>query len=268
MLRQQAAYGDSRPSRSLADYGAGRRPHRRVRGHRRNRPRRALRPVRGRTRRLQLDHREGSRRPLRRGVRRVPARGRAARVVRDRAEAQDRTTDRRAFPRHPPGIWLPRVSRPQREAEALRAARCRGRRHLAHGVVRDAPGCKCQRALSRPSRRALLLRGSGGLRPGRGLRGAEGHAPRRGRAVAPPEPSYEPGSALPGSPPGAGSRGYAKVAKAPGRRSFFWYADDAEEGRRSRRDPQRQRPPGASPPVLSRCGAIASRRRRRGPRAA
>ena len=85
-LRQQTAHGDSRPNRSLADYVAPeRRLHRRVRGHRRHRPRRARRPVRGRARRLQLDHGEGARRPPRRGVRRVPARGRAARVVRDRA---------------------------------------------------------------------------------------------------------------------------------------------------------------------------------------
>ena len=75
-LRQQSAYGDSRPE-PLASPTTSRRdgrPHRRVRGHRRHRPRRARRPVRGRARRLPLDHGEGARRPPRRGVRRVPAR--------------------------------------------------------------------------------------------------------------------------------------------------------------------------------------------------
>ena len=48
LLRQQSDYGDSRPNRSLADYVApDRRPSRRLRSHRRDRRRRALRPVCG-----------------------------------------------------------------------------------------------------------------------------------------------------------------------------------------------------------------------------
>ena len=86
-------YGDSRPNRSLADYVApGRRPPRRVRRHRRHRRRRARRPLRGRARRLPLDHGQGARRPARRGVRRVAARGRAGASGTSRTSSSARTT--------------------------------------------------------------------------------------------------------------------------------------------------------------------------------
>ena len=94
MLRQQSAYGDSRPNRSLADYVApDGRPHRRLRG-RRPRRRRARRALRGRARRLPRDHGQGARRPARRGVRGVAARAGAPRVVRDAARALERGADR------------------------------------------------------------------------------------------------------------------------------------------------------------------------------
>ena len=79
-LRQQSDYGDSRPNRCLADYvappgslgafavgihGAGR----------------AGSALRGRARRLPLDHGQGARRPARGGVRRVAARRGAEGVV-------------------------------------------------------------------------------------------------------------------------------------------------------------------------------------------
>ena len=114
---------------------AGGRPPRRVRGHRRSRRRRARRLVRSGARRLPRDHGQGARRPPRRGVRGAPARGRAPRLVRDGPEAPARATDRRALPRHPARVRLSRLPGPQREGEAVRAARRRGGRPRAH---RDA----------------------------------------------------------------------------------------------------------------------------------
>ena len=74
MLRQQSAYGDSRPNRSLADYVAPEDDH--IGGfavaiHGADELAAALR---GRARRLPRDHGQGARRPVRRGLRRVPAR--------------------------------------------------------------------------------------------------------------------------------------------------------------------------------------------------
>ena len=82
MLRQQAAWGDSRPNRSLADYVAPAGDH--VGGVRGLDPRRrrACAAVRGGARRLPRDHGQGARRPARRGVRRVAAPGGAAALVR------------------------------------------------------------------------------------------------------------------------------------------------------------------------------------------
>ena len=88
-LRQQTDYGDSRPNRSPRRLRRARgRLRRRVRGHGGDRRRRARRAFRGRARRLPRDHGQGARRPARRGVRRVPPRDRAPRVVRDRPEAR------------------------------------------------------------------------------------------------------------------------------------------------------------------------------------
>ena len=158
-LRQQTEYGDSRPNRSLADYVApDRRPPRRVRGpdHRR---RRARRPLRGRARRLPRDHGQGPRRPSRGGLRRVPARAAPGASGTRPAEPLEREPGRGALPRDPPGVRLPGVPRPLREAEALRAARGRRRRPRADGELRDAPGLERQRAsTSRHPRRPLLLR--------------------------------------------------------------------------------------------------------------
>ena len=127
MLRQQADHGDERPNRSLADFVAPgetgpRGPHRRVRGHGRDRRRGAGGALRRRERPVPLDHGEGARRPARRGVRRVRPRAGPARVVRGRAASQG-GSPRRALPRHPAGLRLPGLSRPHGEGDAVRAAR-------------------------------------------------------------------------------------------------------------------------------------------------
>ena len=107
---------------------AGRRPRRRLRGRdpRRGRARRALR---GRARRLPRDHRQGARRPPGRGV--APSGctcASAASGTRPTSTCASDDLIRRALPRHPAGLRLPGLPRPQREAEAVRAARRRGRR--------------------------------------------------------------------------------------------------------------------------------------------
>ncbi len=161
-LRQQAAHDDARPNRCLADYVAPvRRP---PRGLRRLDPRRrrARRPVRGRARRLPRDHGQGARRPARRGVGRVAPRRGSSRVVCPRRAAVERRRDRGALPRHSPGVRLPRLSRPQREAHAVRAARRRERGLRADRVVRDAPRSERERPLFPPPGGPLLLG-----RPGR-----------------------------------------------------------------------------------------------------
>ena len=86
MLRQQEPQPDGKPNLCLADFVAPRergvaRPRRRLRGHRRaSAPTSSRARFETRARRLQRDHGQGARRPARRGVRRVAARARAARV--------------------------------------------------------------------------------------------------------------------------------------------------------------------------------------------
>ena len=63
----------------------------------------------------------------------------------------------RALPRHPARLRLSRLPRPLGEAAAVRAARRRGRRPGADGVVRDAARGRGQRHLLRPPAGALLL---------------------------------------------------------------------------------------------------------------
>ena len=83
-----------------------------------------------------------------------------------------------------PGVRLPGLSGPQREGEALRAAR-RGRGGArADRDVRDDPGGERQRRLLRTPGGAVLLGRPDRPRPGRGLRRSEGHRARRGRALA------------------------------------------------------------------------------------
>ena len=124
MLRQQAAHGDSRPNRSLADFVApaetgladhvgafavGDRGRRRARG-----------AVRGRARRLPRDHGQGARRPVRRGVRRVAARAARGGSGTRRTRSSERGADRGAVPRHPAGLRLPGLPGPFGEGAPVR----------------------------------------------------------------------------------------------------------------------------------------------------
>ena len=138
MLRQQVDHGDDKPYLSLADFVAQRgRPHRRIRGHRRPGRGRARGTLRGRARRLPLDHGQGARRPPGRSVRRIPAPRGAARLVRDGPGAVARRSHRGEVPRHPAGVRLPGVPRPLGEVQAVRPAGRALDRHGPDRVGRD-----------------------------------------------------------------------------------------------------------------------------------
>ena len=129
MLRQQSANAEGEPCavarrlRGAARERAASTTSARSRS-RRHRRRRAGAELRARPRRLQRDHGQGAGRSPGRGVRRAAARARAARVgLRPSENLSHRGADRREVPRHPPGLRLPRVPRPHREAQALPPAR-------------------------------------------------------------------------------------------------------------------------------------------------
>ena len=87
-LRQQATHGDGRPNRCLADYVAPEGDHVGAFAVAIHGADELAAAPRGRARRLPGDHRQGARRPPRRGVRRVAARARPAGVVRARRAAR------------------------------------------------------------------------------------------------------------------------------------------------------------------------------------
>ena len=91
MLRQQAAWGDSRPNRCLADYVAPAGDHVGAFAVAIHGADALCARLRGRARRLPVDHGEGARRPARGGVRRVHPPGGAPRLVRAgrRADAEE-----------------------------------------------------------------------------------------------------------------------------------------------------------------------------------
>ena len=96
-LRQQADHGDDRPNRCLADFVApADDSRRRVRGLRSTAPTSSPTGYVGRARRLQRDHRQGARRPARRGVRGVAAPAGAPGVVRARRAARGRRSASRS----------------------------------------------------------------------------------------------------------------------------------------------------------------------------
>ena len=194
-LRQQSAYGDSRPNRCLADYVAPAGDHIG-----------AFAVTAGigadeLAARFEAEHDD---------YHAIMAKALADRLAEAFAEylhevarrewyesGRKLSTERArrgALPRHPPGVRLSGVPGPQREAEALRPARRGGARHRAHGVVRDDAGRERQRHLPRASGGAVLLRRPRRPRPGRGLRGAQGRHARRGRALAPAEPRLRAGA--------------------------------------------------------------------------
>ncbi len=186
-LRQQADHGDARPNRCLADYVAPAGDHLGAFAVTIDGADTLLGHARRRARRLPGDHRQGACRPARGGVCRVVARAGPTRVVRARRAARCAGAARRALPWHPSGLRLSRLPRSQREGEVVRAARRRGARDRADRELCDDPSRIGQWPLLRPPARTLLLGRPDRTRPARGLRGAEGRAARRGRALAPTE---------------------------------------------------------------------------------
>ncbi len=83
-------------------------------------------------------HAQGAGRPSRRGVRRAPARARAARVLGLCAgrEARQRAADPRGIPRHPSGARLSGLSRSHREGHAVAAARRRSAAPASRSPIR------------------------------------------------------------------------------------------------------------------------------------
>ncbi len=138
-----------------------------------------LRALRTRQRRLCIHHGQGfggslsprpSPRPCTSGSERNSG---AMRPTRPSA----RRVDRRALSRHPPGARLPVAARPHGEGDAVPPAR-RGSqdRRQADGELRHVARLLRVGPLSRASGRALFRGRQGGARPGRGLRGPQGHA--------------------------------------------------------------------------------------------
>ena len=130
-----------------------------------------------RARRLPRDHGQGARRPPRRGVRRVPARARAPRVGLRAATSGSRTSDldRGEVPRHPPGLRLPGLPRPHREAR--RSSSCSTRRAVGITLTEHfamLPAASVSGLYLAPPRGALLHRRPHRPRPGRGLRAPQG----------------------------------------------------------------------------------------------
>src|SRR5205085_2431439 len=78
---------------------------------------------------------QGAGGPPGRSLRRVPARGGAAGLVRTGPQAGARGAGGREVPRHPPGIRVPGLPRPQREGHSFQAPGGGAGRHRAHGVV-------------------------------------------------------------------------------------------------------------------------------------
>src|SRR6266571_5028672 len=113
--------------------------------------------------------------------------------LRPRRVAVERGPDPRALPRDPARAGLPGLSRPQREAGALRPSPGGAAgRHPPHRNVRDAARGFGQRLLLLPPGGALLHGGSPGPGPGPRVRAAEGPSAGRRRAVAVPNLNYEP----------------------------------------------------------------------------
>ena len=184
MLRQQAAWGDSRPNRCLADYVAAGGDHVGAFGV-------AVHGADELAARYEAeldDYRaimvKALADRLAEACGRVPPPAGAARVVRAGGGSDERGADRGELPRHPAGLRLPGLPGPFREGQALRAARRRVGRACPDGELRDDSCCSGERALFRPSGREVLRRRPDPARPGRGLRGAQGRRRGGSRALA------------------------------------------------------------------------------------
>ena len=198
MLRQQAAKGDDRPNRCLADFIApaetGLRDHLGAFAVTAGLGTDELvKRVRGRARRLPGHHGQGAGRPAGRGVRRAAAPAGADRVgLPGRADAE-RGAGRGEVPGHPAGVRLSGVSRPQPEAEPVRPPGSPRHRDRPDGRVRDdARGLRVGPVLRAPAV-PLLQRGTHREGSARGLRAPAGREHRRGGALAPTEPGVRHG---------------------------------------------------------------------------
>ncbi len=187
MLRQQSAYGDSRPNRSLADYVAPDGDHIGAFAV-------SIHGADELAARYEAEHDD---------YRAIMAKALADRLAEAFAEhlhevarrqwyesgdrALERRADRREVSRHPAGVRLPGLARPQREGDALRPPR-RGRaRHRADRELRDDAARERQRDLPRAPERAVLRRRTDRPRPGGGLRREEGNGAGGGRTLVAPE---------------------------------------------------------------------------------
>ena len=112
-------------------------------------------PLRGRPRRLQLDHGQGPGRPAGRGLCRMPAPAGPRRLgLRRRRETVERRPDRRKIPRHPPGPGLSGLPRPHREADLFDLLDAeRQRRHHADRELRHVAGGQRSAAGTSPTPR-------------------------------------------------------------------------------------------------------------------
>ena len=198
MLRQQAAHDDSRPNRSLADFVAPsetrpRRPRRRLRGRdpRRGRARRPRSSRRATTTARSWSRRSptGSPRRSRSGC----TSRRAATGTRRTSTSAPASSSAERFRGIRPAFGYPACPdhSEKRKLFALLGRRTRPASTLTETCA-SLPGSERQRALLRPSVRAVLLHRPDRPRPGGGLRGPQGRGARRRRAVAPSEPRVRP----------------------------------------------------------------------------
>ena len=285
MLRQQSDYGDSRPNRSLADYVAPAGDHLGAFAV-------GIFGADELAARFEAEHDD---------YRAIMAKALADRLAEAFAEYLHEESRR---------AWYEQGER--RPNEELVAERYRGIRpafgypacpdHSEKGKLFEllgaeaygfaltetfavTPAVRRQRHLPRSTRRRATSpsAGSAATRSSR-LRGAQGLAAARGRALAAPEPRLRARRAGAGTGVGARSVGYPDSRRTPSRRSFF-DADHAQERNRPRSRAQRQRPRGSAsrradagdavPPATaaaarrgdagrprSRLGRLAARRRR------
>ena len=184
-LRQQAENGDGRPNRCLADYVAPAGDHLGAFAVAIHGADELAARLRGRARRLQGDHRQGARRPARRGVRRVAAPAGAPRVVRARrASPSDEDLMRETFRGIRPAFGYPACpdhSEKGKLFDLLGAERVGLELTESYAMM---PGGRGQRHLPRAPAGEVLRGRPDRARPARGLRAPERPARGGSRALA------------------------------------------------------------------------------------
>ena len=130
------------------------------------------------------------------------------------------------FPRHPAGVRVPGMSRPHREAKAVRPPRGGPGGARPDGVVRDDAGIGGERDLPREPECPLLLGRPGRPRPGRGLRRSEGHEHRGSRTLARAQPWVREPHPRSSSALAPGRRRRSVAPGSPRRRFETWASRD------------------------------------------